>query len=60
MLQQSIVVTEQQVPPNDPIAAPDTSVTASTTPVSDTDPGENFSANGAPGEIPMDDNKNTP
>ena len=62
VLQKSFVVTEQQVP-NDPIAASDTSGTASTTPTSDTtasdtDPGENFSANGTPDETPMDDNEN--
>ena len=47
-----------------PSGAPDTSATASTTPASDTttsdtNPGENFLANGTPDKIQMDDNENT-
>ena len=64
VLHKSHVVAEQQIPPSDSIAAPDTSATASTTPASDTtasdtDPGENFLANGTPDKIHMDDNENT-
>ena len=61
MLQKAFIVTEQQVPLNDPTVVSDTSATASTTPASDTtasdtDPGENFSATVIQDEIPMDDN----
>ena len=64
VLHKSHVVAEQQIPPSDSITAPDTSATASTTPTSDTtasdtDPGENFLANGTPDKIQMDDNENT-
>ena len=64
VLHKSHVVAEQQLPLSDSITAPDTSATASTTPASDTtssdtDPGENFLANGTPDKIRMDDNENT-